>query len=209
MFRRPSLEPTSRVFGFDRGKPIDRHYIERYLEKCRVDIRGRVLEVGDAAYTRRFGSGVTQSDVLHAVAGNPEATLVGDLESGKGVPHGVFQCIVLTQVLPVVYGVKDAIATCHAALAAGGVLLVTAPGISQISRYDMDRWGDYWRFTTASMRRLLEESFAAASVEVESYGNVRSAIAALEGLAAEELRAEELAHVDPDYQVLIAARAVK
>jgi hypothetical protein len=30
----------------------------------------------------------------------------------------------------------------------GGVLLATVSGISQISRYDMYRWGDYWRFTT-------------------------------------------------------------
>jgi hypothetical protein len=46
-------------------------------------------------------------------------------------------------------------------------------------------------------------------VSVAPYGNVLSAIAFLHGLAAEELRPEELDHHDPDYQVLIAVRAVK
>ena len=29
----------------------------------------------------------------------------------------------------------------------GRVLLTTLPGISQLCRYGMDRWGDFWRFS--------------------------------------------------------------
>jgi SAM-dependent methyltransferase len=204
------LEPVSRVFGFDRGKPIDRHYIESFLQQHAADIRGTVLEVGDREYTSRFGGAVvTCSEVLHAVAGNPEATIVGDLATGKGIINENFDCIILTQTLPFIYEFQQAVSHCMRGLKPGGVVLATLPGISQISRYDMDRWGDYWRFTDASARRLFEDVFGVGNVQVESQGNVLVACAFLHGLAAEELKPSELAYHDPDYQVSICVRAQK
>src|SRR6266571_8058901 len=89
------VEPVDRSFGLGRGTPIDRYYIEKFLERHRADIRGRVLEVGDAAYTRRFGGErVTRSDILHTPPGGKSATLIGDLASGEGIPRGEFDCIV-------------------------------------------------------------------------------------------------------------------
>jgi len=204
------LTPVSRVFGFDRGLCLDRYYIEGFLGRCSSDIKGRVLEIGDASYTRRFGGQrVTQSDVLHVEPGNPQATLVGDLSTGQGVPASSFDCLVLTQTFLVIYDIKEAVCNCHAALKPGGVLLATFPGISQISRYDMDRWGDYWRFTDASARRLFGDVFGPENVTVNTYGNVLVACAFLHGLAAHELRQKELDYRDPDYQVIITVRAVK
>ena len=206
--RRPT--PVSRLFGFDRGQSIDRYYIEGFLARQAADIRGHVLEVADAAYTTQFGGDrVTRSDVLHVVDGNPQATIVGNLETGEGIPEDTFDCMILTQTLPFIYDVKAAIAQCHRALKSGGVLLATFPGISQISRHDMDRWGDYWRFTDLSARRLFEEAFAPGQVTIATHGNVLAAVAYLHGLAAEELKSAELDVVDPDYQVSITLRAVK
>lgn len=204
------LQPISSVFGLDRGLPIDRYYIESFLGRYTEDIRGHVLEIGDATYTRKFGGGdVTRSDVLHAEPGNPQATLVGDIATGEGIPRETFDCMILTQTLLYIYDVKAAIGNCYAALKPGGVLLATVPGISQISRYDMDRWGDYWRFTTLSARQLFEEVFPTSNIEVEAHGNVLAAIAFLHGLAAEELEPRELDYHDPDYEMLITLRAVK
>jgi hypothetical protein len=90
----------------------------------------------------------------------------------------------------------------------GGVVLATMPGISQISRYDMERWGDYWRFTDLSARRLFE-STGALQVSVEVFGNVLTAVAFLHGVAAEELKSRELQPTDADYQLVVAVRAVK
>jgi SAM-dependent methyltransferase len=204
--RLPSrFEPFSRSFGFDRGTPIDRHYIERFLQTNSNLIRGRVLEIGDATYTRKFGPDVQQSDVLHAVAGNRKATIVGNLETGQGIPEGAFDCIILTQVLPFVFDVRSAVANCHRALRTSGVVLATVPGISQISRYDMDRWGDFWRFTDLSARRLFEEHFD--DVAVQTFGNVSVATAFLHGLALHEISTDALDHHDPDYPVIITIRA--
>jgi hypothetical protein len=207
-FRR--LRPFSSNFGWDRGQPIDRFYIEQFLQKNASDIRGDTLEMADAAYTRRFGgSRVTHSDVLHATPGNQEATLVGDLASGQGIPRSAFDCIIFTQTLLCVYDVRSALATVHSALRPGGVLLATFPGISQISRHDADRWGDYWRFTVQSAQRLFGDAFPGGKVQVEAHGNVLAATAFLHGLAREELRPEELSYHDPDYPMLITVRAEK
>jgi hypothetical protein len=70
-------------------------------------------------------------------------------------------------------------------------------------------WGDYWRFTSLSARRLLEELSPGDKVTVEPYGNVLTATAFLYGIAAEELRRRELDPHDVDYELMIGLRAVK
>jgi len=45
-------EPLSRKFGFDRGTPIERVYIDQFLSEKRHLIQGTVVEVGGNAYTR-------------------------------------------------------------------------------------------------------------------------------------------------------------
>jgi SAM-dependent methyltransferase len=202
-------EPLSRQWGYDRGQPIDRYYIEQFLEANSASIRGRVLEIADSTYTRRFGRGVTRVDVLHVVEGNPVATIVGDLTSADHIPSDAFDCVVITQTLQFIYEVRSALATVHRIIRPGGVALATAPGISQISRPDMDRWGDHWRFTTASIRRLFAEVFPDDLVSVEAHGNVLAATAFLYGLSARELSRAELDARDPDYQLVLCVRAVK
>jgi SAM-dependent methyltransferase len=201
--------PLSRSFGFDRGLPVDRHYIEQWLAKRRTDIRGRVLEIGDDSYTRRFGgNAVTDREVLHLHDGNPGATYVTDLGSGEGLPDAYFDCLVLTQTLHLVYDVPAALRTAHRVLRPGGVLLATFPGISQRSD---DEWAAYWcwAFTSLSATRLFHECFPPAGVTVESHGNVLAAVSLLEGIAADELTPAELAVKDSRYEVLITVRAVK
>ncbi|NOH01800.1 MAG: glycosyltransferase [Chloroflexi bacterium] len=206
-FRR--LMPISREFGFERGTPVDRYYIETFLARHASDIQGHVLEVGDDTYTRRFGGGrVTKKDILHAHGGNPAATIVADLARANHIPSNLFDCIILTQTLHLVYNVPAAIETLCRILKPGGVLLATFPGISQLS---IDEWADswYWSFTVHSAHRLFQQAFPAKNLEIRSYGNVLAATAFLQGLAAEELDRAELDHCDSHYQTLIAVRAVK
>jgi SAM-dependent methyltransferase len=195
--------------GFDRGTPIDRYYIERFLSRHKVEIGGRVLEVGGDDYTRGFGgSQVARADILHVRQGNPRATIVGDLTDPAVLPEGAFVCIVLTQTLHLIYDVRAAVAQLYRALAPGGVVLVTAPGISQIDRGE---WGHswFWSFTTASLSRLFKECFGPEDVIVEHYGNIFAATAFLQGLAVEEVDTSRLDVLDKSYQVIVAVRARK
>lgn len=204
------VKPVSKCWGFDRGKPIDRYYLERFLSRHAPDIQGHVLEIGDDVYTLQFGrERVTKSDILHVAEGYPKATIVADLTQTDHVPSDSFDCIICTQTLQLIYDTPKAIRSLHRLLKPGGVLLLTIPGISQISRLDMDRWGDYWRFTLASAQRLFTEVFPEDSVRIETYGNVLAATAFLHGLSVEELTEDELDDSDPDYEVTIAIRAMK
>jgi SAM-dependent methyltransferase len=199
----------SRQFGFDRGRPIDRYYIERFLERHAHDIHGRILEIGDDGYTRQFGGvRVGTCDILHVDDTNPRATLVADLSHGGGIPSEAFDCIILTQTLHLVFDVRSAVRTLYRILAPGGVVLATMPGISQISN---DQWAEswYWGLTNLSAQRLFTEAFNPTLVLVESYGNVLAATGFLQGLAADELAPDELEYRDPAYQLLIGVRAVR
>lgn len=202
--------PVSRTFGFDRGKPIDRWYIERFLAQHAADVRGRVLEVAESTYTGWYGGGdVTASDVLYASQGNPDATIVGDLTTGAGIPEEAFDCFICTQTLSVIYDVRAAVAGSHRLLKPGGVILASVPGISQISREDMRDWGEWWRFTERSVRRLFGDVYGAANVEVQQHGNVQTAAAFLYGLAAEDLEPAAFEEVDPDFHMVMTVRAVR
>jgi SAM-dependent methyltransferase len=201
--------PISKEFGFDRGKPVDRRYIEVFLASRSSDIRGRVLEIGDNEYTRRFGGdGVTKSDVLNRYQGHPSTTFVGDLADGENIPSDTFDCIVLTQTLHLLFELEGAVATLWRILKPAGTLLVTVPWVSPIDRGE---WGDswYWSLTPAALRRLLSDRFGPDNVDVTHYGNVYAATAFLYGLAEHELRAEDLDVHDPHCPVIVAGRARK
>jgi ubiquinone/menaquinone biosynthesis C-methylase UbiE len=146
--------------------------------------------------------------VLHIHDGNPRATIVGDLTDPELLPENAFDCIVLTQTLQLIYDVPRAIANIHRALAPGGVVLVTAPGISQIDRGE---WGKtwFWSFTAAALQRLFGSVFGSDQVMIEEYGNVFAAIAFLHGLAVEEVDTADLAMLDRAYPVIVALRARK
>ncbi|MBK8905002.1 MAG: methyltransferase domain-containing protein [Anaerolineaceae bacterium] len=204
------LTPISRAFGFERGQPVDRYYIEQFLAEHAADIHGRVLEIGDDHYTRHFGGDrVQHADVLDLPREDSRATIVGDLQDAEHIPGNVFDCIIFTQTLQYIFWLETAVTSLHRLLRPGGVLLGTFPVISQICRFDMDRWGDYWRFTSASIHRLLSGVFPTDQLTVTAHGNVLTAVSFLHGLSAHELTAEELDFHDPDYQLLITARAVK
>jgi hypothetical protein len=203
-------EPVSRQFGSERGRPIDRWYIERFLKANAADVRGRVLEVAEPTYTQWYGGDdVTSSDVLYAAEGNPEATLVGDLVSGSGLAEQNWDCFICTQTLQFIADTKAAVAGTRRLLAPGGVLLATVPGISQISTVDDEAWGDWWRFNERGTRLLFEAEYGAENVTVERHGNVQAAAAFLYGMAAEDLETAELEREDPDYHMIICVRAVR
>src|ERR1700730_16478333 len=201
--------PVSNSFGFDRGKPIDRYYIENFLARRSNDIRGRVLEIGDNSYTVRFGgSNVSQSDVLHVDASNPAATIIGDLSASDVLPSDAFDCIILTQTLHLIYDMRKALANLARSLKPGGVLLVTVPGITPVDRAE---WGYtwYWSLTELALARLLAECLDPRDILIESFGNVFAAVCFLQGLAVSEVPTAKLDVLDPAFPVVVAARVVK
>lgn len=205
------VTPISPIFGIDRGLPIERYYIEKFLGEHSADVKGRCLEMGDPTYIERFGEDrVTKVDILNVVEGNPQATIVADLTRADHIPSDTFDCIILTQTLQMIYHMKEALRHIYRILKPGGVLLMTSHGISKIGRrLGRDDWGEYWHITTQSAKKLFEETFPGAEVKVGSYGNVFTAMCALHGIVSEEIARQELDHRDPDFEVIVTVRAQK
>lgn len=197
------LCPVSRTFGLDRGQPVDRYFIEKFLRENAHYIRGTVLEVAEREYTVKFGTAVEKSHVMHVCDSIEEDCIIANLETGEGVMDDMADCFILTQTLPFIFDVRTAAENIVRFLKSGGVALITVPGITQISRYDMDRWGHYWSFTTASLKRLFGECRDVEYVEVNSYGNMKSSAGGLYGLAAEDMEQAELEYRDDDYQQIV------
>ena len=199
--------PITRAFGFDRGKPVDRLFVERYLEAKADLIQGRVLEIGDNEYTLTHGGArVTQSDILHFDARNPKATFIGDLSDCAHIPDAIFDCIILTQTLHLIYDIRAALANVHRLLVPGGALIATFPGISQISDED---WGPSWcwGWSRGQAQSLLESSFPLGHIEVEALGNRFAAAAFLYGLIVEELEQDRLLAAEGACAFIIGATA--
>src|SRR5919201_1197917 len=199
-------EPLSK-WGADRGTPVNRYYIKRFLERHRTDIRGRVLEVRGARYTSRCGRGVEAVDVLDVEPGNPRATITADLSAADAIAAETFDCFVLTQTLQYIRDLDGALRHARRILKPGGVLLATVPGISRVDTGHADR--DLWRFTPRACSLLFDASWPGDEVAVTAEGNVLAAAAFLYGVAADELSAEKLAMRDPNYPVVVCVRAVR
>jgi len=199
--------PVSRDWGFDRGTPVDRYYIERFLSHHRHDVRGRVLEIKDSTYTNRYGTGIERCDVMDIDPANRHATILADLSASHHVSGDLFDCFLLTQTLQLIYDTRSAIAHSHRILRPGGVLLATVPSVSRIAVGPA--FVDYWRFTPASCARLFGEYFGSENVTVTSQGNVLVCIAFLLGLAYDELSKSELDLRDDNFPLLVTVRAVK
>jgi SAM-dependent methyltransferase len=198
--------PISREFGFDRGEPVDRHYIDGFVaERARAgDVRGRVVEFGDTRYVDRLradGHAIADAEVLD-VFEHPGVTLVGDLNEPASLPEAAFDTVICTQVLLLVADLEAGVRGLHRMLRPGGVALVTMPGISQI----VPDAPDHWRVTTVSAERLFRRAFG-DDVDVRAHGNVLSAVSFLHGLASSELTRAELDAHDPAFELVVSVRA--
>jgi peptidoglycan/xylan/chitin deacetylase (PgdA/CDA1 family)/glycosyltransferase involved in cell wall biosynthesis len=202
-------QPLSSCWGLDRGKPVDRYYIERFLDCHRADVRGRVLEVRDTRYTQQFGgSAVASSDVLDIDSTNDAATIVSDLRSAGAIADNSYDCIILTQVLQFIDDIGAALAECFRILRPGGTLLATAPCITRVD-VETGPDGDYWRLTEASARKHFAAVFPMHAFEVSTFGNVGACSAFLQGISAEEMTPADLDPLDPAFPLVVAVRAVK
>jgi|SRR5215211_978865 len=199
--------PLSDHWGRDRGTPVDRYYIERFLAEERDAIRGRVLEVMNAEYTERFGAAVERRDVLDIDPANAAATIVADLAAADSVPTDIFDCFILTQTLQYIYDLEAAVTHAHRILRPGGTLLCTVPAVSRIARLRLE--SEYWRLTPAACLRLFGDVFVGGDVAVRCRGNVLTAVAFLVGMAAEELSRRELERDDPFFPLVVTTRATK
>lgn len=201
-------EPISDYFGFDRGTPIDRYYIEAFLAREADAINGEVLEVLNHTYASRFGGAdVTQAHVVDIDESNPEATVIADLTIVGSLPGQAYDSVIMTQTLHLTLDDSAGFENIWQALRPGGTLLFTGPCISRIDDGVAD--SDHWRYTPLGLRLQLARLLPGAEIRVEAHGNVLAAAAFLYGISAEELTRAELERDDPRFPLVVCARVSK
>ncbi|MGD9653259.1 MAG: methyltransferase domain-containing protein [Candidatus Dadabacteria bacterium] len=205
------LKPISELEGYERGLPVDRYYIEKFLASNSRHIAGHVLEIGDDEYTKKFGKDrVEKSDILnYDKSFNPRTTIEADLSSAPHISSDTFDCIIFTQTLQFIYDMHSAIGTLKRILKPGGVLLATLGGIGNTYGIGPSEGNWHWLFTASSASRIFLEEFPDTGMEITPHGNVLAAIGFLEGLSLQEFSESELDYYDPRYQMLITVKATK
>ncbi|QQS07885.1 MAG: methyltransferase domain-containing protein [Phycisphaerales bacterium] len=203
-----STRPISPLVGTDRGTPIDRRYIEQFLERYKSDIKGRVLEIKDPDYTRQFGGqNVTHSDVLDIATSNTLANIHDDIKTMHSIADETYDCFICTQTLQYIDDLDGAIRNMKRVLKPGGVMLVTLPTLGKIDGQEENIPGHYWRLTPDLARLVFERHFPADHIRIESWGNLRLAFAFLAGLTVEDMSTRELETHDPLFTCGVFIRA--
>lgn len=199
--------PVARDWGSSRGGPIDRRYICDFIASHSSDVRGRVLEVQEDDLMREFGGlRVSEGDIVDVRPANPRASVIADLRHAAAIPDSRYDCIILTQTAHLIDDMAAVIRECHRILTPRGVLLATFPCLSRLC-LDYGPDGDFWRLTPAGARTLLSGAFE--QVDIETFGNVKTAVAFLHGLGQRELSDADYAATDPYNPMLVGARARK
>jgi len=207
---RGTTSPISARVGTDRGTPVDRFFIERFLSRHAHRIRDAVLEVKDGRYTTRYGgTRVTRSDILDVNRENKDATILADIRDLNGIPDEAYDCFIITQVFQYVDDLDAAIRASRRVLKAGGCLLVTAPTLGKLDGQEDNVVGNYWRLTCDSARYLFGKHFPPERLEIQAWGNILVATSILQGLALEEIARRKLEYFDSRFPCGVTICAIK
>lgn len=194
------VEPVSRLFGNDRGTPVDRYYIEKYLEQssCELPNPLSVIEVGEDTYSKKYFPNANH-DILDFSKGM-------DLTVKESLPYSKYEVFICTQVFHQIFDIKSAISGSRYLLKKGGVMLATVCGnITKLARNE--EYDHYWGFTEKSIGLLMAEEYGDNNIRVESYGNAAVATAFIQGVSMEEIDADILEKKDKDFAVCISITA--
>ncbi|HEX8496766.1 MAG TPA: methyltransferase domain-containing protein [Actinomycetales bacterium] len=183
-------------WGFERGTPVDRWYIERFLQSNEALVRGHVLEVKQDLYASRLGA--ASVEVVDIDAENPEATIVADLCVPGSLPKATFDAAIITQTLQLVADPVVALENLRDSLRPGGTLLLTVPAMSRLAGSS-----DRWRWTPTGLSDLVAQ--VPGSWSVAASGNCLAARAFLLGAGAGDLAPGALAVQDTDFPVVVTA----
>ncbi len=202
-------EPYSRIFGLDRGTAIDRFFIEDFLNKNSNLIIGNILEFGDDRYISKYATKINNSIVfggkgqnIITKSFNIDLTNLSELNSYLNY----FDCIIATNVLNFIFDFDTAIKNLSKIIKADtGTCLITVSGLTSISKFDYERWGDYWRFNDLSMALIFKKYFS--NVDIDFYGNSKLAAAFILGLSKEEIPYNLFQKKDHEYQITIVIKA--
>lgn len=200
-------KPLSVKYGYDRGLPIERYYIEKFLSENGEKIKGLVLEVESDQYATRFGGkNISSLEIVDYNSSNKKANYIDDLQFGKKLPKEYYDCVLITQVIGAIADYNSFVNTVFDILKPGGNLILTTSGLATMIKPPQE---PFWRFTPKGLKMIFEKKFKTGNTYVESFGNFLTGQASWIGASAQELSTKELDQKDDRYPVLIGLIATK
>lgn len=194
--------PLCPNYGYTRGTPIDRFYLDQFVQGIRQEVVGVTLEIGGRQQNREQ-YGFQQATEYHTLDSDPRsgADIIGDAHDSGSCAENCFDSIILFNVLE--HCAKPWIVTenIYRWLRAGGKVFCMVPNVQRVHHDPVD----CWRILPDAFQTLFERF----CTRVTTYGSLLTSISALSGIASEELTWPELTHVDPQYPVATCVVAVK
>jgi SAM-dependent methyltransferase len=192
--------PYSRNFGFERGTPVGRHYVESFFRKHASSVRGRCLDFGDDRY-RSFFPLTSSYEVINLTPGDG-VDYVCDVHDVTSMPQAAFDSIICPQVFEHLAWPEKAAESIKRLLKPGGILLLTAPFINPVHYVPTD----YRRFTPECLAMILEDAGLVID-EISFGGNSLVGTGSLLGMVVQDFSKRELDHKDPVYPYNVLVRA--
>ena len=192
--------PHSRSFGFERGTPVGRYYVENFLRTNASHVHGRCLDFGDDRY-RSFFPLATSYEVVD-VTPKDGVDYVCDIHDATSMPQAAFDTIICLQVFEHLAWPEKAAESIAQLLKPGGTLLLTAPFINPVHYVPTD----YRRFTPECLTMILEQARLVVD-EVTFGGNSLVGTGSLLGMVTQDFSNRELDLKDPVYPYNILVRA--
>lgn len=194
--------PVCPSFGYTRGTPVDRFYLEQFVDDIRSQVVGVTLEIGGRPGNRELYEfwGATEYYTMDA---DPRAgaDLIADAHDRSACKQESLDCVILFNVLEHCARPWDVVENVHHWLKKGGTVFCMVPNIQRIHRDPRD----YWRILPDALQGLFDRFMT----RVITYGSLLTSIAALSGVATEELTLAELGQVNPQYPVVSCVVAIK
>ena len=199
------FSPISKTFGLERGEAIDRYYILKFLKNNSNFISGTVLEFGDDRYSTYFNC--KKIDVISIDKSTSKLVkkntrvFIKDITKEKLGPN-YYDTIIATQVIQFIYDIEQLKKNLHFSIKKDGYLILTCSFFSPLSNYDIERWGEFWRPTENSIKRIFDENFT--MINSQCFGNLFAVKKFLDGISADELKKKDLDHLDKSFPIIHA-----
>ena len=195
--------PVDANYGFGRGTPIDRFYLDIFLRKIKKNVCGKILEIGadqKRLDLKKYKPGA-RFDSLD-IEGKSKPTFTANAEVQSILKPRSYDSILAFNVLGHCRNPFSVTKNMHTWLRPGGIAFCAVSSSQRVGRCPED----CWKIQPDGLRALFSNF---RKIQIISYGNLTTTIGALQGLAAEELSKEELLDHHPDYPVLSCVIAEK
>lgn len=200
------VEPFCGRYGSGRGTVIDRYYLANFLQTVGHYVHGRTIEVGTTILTenhqlRHPFPDVTEYKTLDLLPG-AGVDICGDIADPLLLERESVDSILCFNVLEHCAEPQRVVDNMLRWTAPGGRVLCMVPSVQRIHEAP----NDYWRLLPSGMDHLFR-NFRERDLHV--YGNLQTTLAALSGLAVEDLCSGGLERTHPDYPVATCIVATK